>query len=296
MIESARTGARHRAPEDDGLPPRTDTLPIAADWSRYGRHAAPLAGPPAPRGRPPVEESLRGAAAPAPRVVTATVASPTRDLEAVTAKLEARLRARLAEAGLAAAADRTGRDEVVVTGPHESTDSYGRVWFWFRGTLRAYPVPEEPSWPRRPVPGWLGRGWRCTLTTAAEATRLRRDLRAQLERWSLAGDCTEDAGLDLLLAFEELTSNAFRHGAGAVDVTIAGTAAGWLLVVDDEAPDRPPVPAVGRDRALGGMGLGMVAGLSLAVGWQPGPGRKSVWAELPAHRPGHERSAAAVSA
>lgn len=67
-------------------------------------------------------------------------------------------------------------------------------------------------------------------------------------------------------------------------VTIAGTAAGWLLVVDDEAPDHPPVPAVGRDRALGGMGLGMVAGLALQYGWQPGRGRKSVWAELPSHR------------
>lgn len=100
----------------------------------------------------------------------------------------------------------------------------------------------------------------------------------------MAGHCTQEAGEDLLLAFEELTSNAFRHGAGAVEVMIAATGAGWLLVVDDEAPDRAPAPAVGRDRALGGMGLGMVAGLSLNFGWQPSSGRKSVWAELPAHR------------
>ena len=101
----------------------------------------------------------------------------------------------------------------------------------------------------------------------------------------LAGNRTEDAGEDLLLAFAELTSsNASRHGSGVVDVSIVGTSAGWLLVVDDEAPDRPPLPAVGRDRALGGMGLGMVAESSLFYGCQPGSGRKSVWAELPSHR------------
>ena len=55
-------------------------------------------------------------------------------------------------------------------------------------------------------------------------------------------------------------------------------------MVDAEAPDRPPPTAVGRDRALGGMGLGMVAGLSLCYGWQRGSGPKSIWAELPSHR------------
>lgn len=65
---------------------------------------------------------------------------------------------------------------------------------------------------------------------------MRKDPRLQLLHNSLDGDCSQGAGEDLLLAFEELTSNAFRHGTGAVDVTIASTATGWLLVVDDEAP------------------------------------------------------------
>jgi hypothetical protein len=56
---------------------------------------------------------------------------------------------------------------------------------------------------------------------------------------------------------------------------------GWLLDVSDEAPDRPPIPAVDRDPALGGMGLHLVAQLSSDYGWEERPGRKHVWARLP---------------
>lgn len=143
---------------------------------------------------------------------------------------------------------------------------------------------QASPWPVRPAPRPGRIRWKCSLSTPSEATRTRKDLRVQLLCCSLSGGCTGDAGEDLLLAFEELTSNALRYGTGAADVTIASTEIGWLLVVADEAPDRPPVPAVGRDRALGGMGLAMVAGLSLHYGWHAVPGRKSVWAELPSHR------------
>lgn len=269
--------------------------------------------------------------------VTVTIASPTADREAATAKLLVRLCEQLARTGHAVPADGRQLSDLVVSEPRESTDSYGRVWFWFRGTLlvshqggvqtaaderaggHAVPgrraalggggrdqesacappgerrgqhlpttdvgaVIQVAAWPLRLAPRRHGTGWECSLPTAAAAARVRRELRVRLLRAAAAGHCTVDAGEDLLLVFEELTANAFRHGAGAVDVTIAATAAGWLLVVDDEAPDRPPAPAMGSDRTLGGMGLEMVAELSRDFGWQAGRGRKSVWAELPSHR------------
>jgi histidine kinase-like protein len=107
------------------------------------------------------------------------------------------------------------------------------------------------------------------------------DLRARLAHPSLASRSTEDAREGLLLVFEELSSNALRHGGGAVQAVIVANAAGWLIVLSDEAPQRPPQPAVDRDPALGGMGLPMVAQLSSDYGWIGEPGRKHVWASLP---------------
>jgi hypothetical protein len=107
------------------------------------------------------------------------------------------------------------------------------------------------------------------------------DLRARLAHPSLASRSTEDAREGLLLVFEELSSNALRHGGGAVEALIVANAAGWLIVLSDGAPDRPPRPAVDRDPALGGMGLPMVAQLSLQYGWAGEGARKHVWARLP---------------
>jgi anti-sigma regulatory factor (Ser/Thr protein kinase) len=81
--------------------------------------------------------------------------------------------------------------------------------------------------------------------------------------------------------FEELASNALRHGRGEVRALVVAGAWGWLLDLSDEAPDRPPVPAVDRDPALGGMGLHLVAQLSTDYGWEERPGRKHVWARIP---------------
>jgi two-component sensor histidine kinase len=134
------------------------------------------------------------------------------------------------------------------------------------------------------VPNRRGDVWASDLATLADATRMRKDLRAQLAHSRVAGGSTESAGEDLLLAFEELTSNALRYGKGAVHVQIVSSPTGWLLVVDDESPDLAPVPAVNRDRALGGMGLAMVSGFALGYGWCPSAGHKRVWAELPTRR------------
>lgn len=89
----------------------------------------------------------------------------------------------------------------------------------------------------------------------------------------------EDAEL-LLLLFEELASNGLRHGRPPVAVTVTETGAGWLLEVSDADAGHPPVPAVGRDAAHGGLGLHLVARLAAGHGWYACDGRKHVWACL----------------
>lgn len=138
----------------------------------------------------------------------------------------------------------------------------------------------EATWPAAPVPAVVGDVWRWQLPSVHDASRVRMDLRARLAHPSLTSSSSEDAREGLLLAFEELASNALRHGGGAVEAVIVATREGWLLTLSDEAPDRPPVPAVDRDPALGGMGLPMVAQLSVAYGYAVADGRKHVWAQL----------------
>jgi len=141
-------------------------------------------------------------------------------------------------------------------------------------------VPADTAWPQSPVPDVPGDVWRWQLPSVHDASRVRMDLRARLAHPSLTSSSTEDAREGLLLAFEELASNALRHGGGAVEAVIVATAEGWVLSLSDEAVDRPPVPAVDRDPALGGMGLPMVAQLSVDHGWSADGGRKHVWARL----------------
>ncbi len=142
----------------------------------------------------------------------------------------------------------------------------------------------EPMWGQRPPPHaghskaatvWDGRP--CTL---ADVTELRLRLRE-----GLTVD-TRPHGMDdgdierLLLVFEELTSNGLRHGRAPVQVVVTTTDSGWLIDVSDAAADTPPVLAVGRDAAHGGLGLHLVARLSAAHGWAVDNGRKHVWARV----------------
>ena len=136
-------------------------------------------------------------------------------------------------------------------------------------------------WPSAPVPSVPGDVWHWQLETMHVVSRVRSDLRARIAHPSVSSASTEDARDGLLLVFEELASNALRHGGGDVRALVVAGPGGWLLDLSDEAPDTPPVPAVDRDPALGGMGLHLVAQLSTSFGWEKRPGRKHVWARLP---------------
>jgi signal transduction histidine kinase len=95
----------------------------------------------------------------------------------------------------------------------------------------------------------------------------------------------------LLLVFEELVSNAVRHGRPPIEVMLTATGHCWLLEVTDAAGDTPPIRDPQRDPALGGLGLSIIAQISGDHGWEPlGNGRKVVWAQVDytreeAHRP-----------
>jgi two-component sensor histidine kinase len=85
----------------------------------------------------------------------------------------------------------------------------------------------------------------------------------------------------LILALDEMASNALRHGGGSVEATARLTGDSYLLQVSDSATSAPPAPAVGRDPSEGGLGLYLIAELSTRHGWYVGGGRKHVWALLP---------------
>ena len=102
------------------------------------------------------------------------------------------------------------------------------------------------------------------------------------------GPDEDTAGERLVLAFDELASNALRHGESPVVATVVAGSGGWLLDVSDRAADAMPAPAVDRDPAKGGMGLHLVARLSVAHGWYVDQGSKHVWACLPTTVPNRQ--------
>jgi two-component sensor histidine kinase len=114
--------------------------------------------------------------------------------------------------------------------------------------------------------------------TIAELTASRRLLAEVLADEVGPTGIDEGAVERLLLAFEELGSNALRHGRLPVRVRLTEDAESWLLEVSDAAADAPPVPAFDRDAASGGLGLHLVARLCGAHGWSTRDGRKTAWA------------------
>jgi anti-sigma regulatory factor (Ser/Thr protein kinase) len=121
------------------------------------------------------------------------------------------------------------------------------------------------------------------LARVSELPRVRAQLRRHLTA-ELGDDLSaEDAELvdRVVLAFDEMASNALRHGGADVTARVAPHRRSWLVEVCDSAPVRPPTPAIGRDPSKGGLGLYLIAEMSTAHGWHTHGAAKSVWALLP---------------
>lgn len=141
----------------------------------------------------------------------------------------------------------------------------------------------DVMWGNRPPPALEGGAFlvgRWTPASPAELTRSRRGLAAALADEQATGSVAGGAVERLLLVFEEVGSNALRHGRGPVEITLTRTAAHWLLEVSDAAAEVGPDPAVDRDAALGGLGLYVVARVCGAHGWFTDGARKTVWARV----------------
>jgi hypothetical protein len=137
------------------------------------------------------------------------------------------------------------------------------------------------TWPLRPLPDGRGEVWRWDLGDIAELPAVRSVLRSRLDDVGFPREPDDPAGERLILAFDELASNALRHGENPVVATVVAGSGGWLLDVSDRARDAMPTPAVDRDPAQGGLGLHLVARLAVAHGWYVDGSCKHVWACLP---------------
>ena len=84
-----------------------------------------------------------------------------------------------------------------------------------------------------------------------------------------------------MLALDELMSNGLRHGRPPVEVQVCAADGGVLILVSDRDTENPPQPTSTRDPAQGGIGLGMVASVSLDCGWTTHDDCKTVWALMP---------------
>ncbi len=141
--------------------------------------------------------------------------------------------------------------------------------------------PARLQWPSSAPPPADG-GWQWQLSHVSELPSVRAELRAGLAAAAVPHDLVA-AELDeaVVLAFDEMASNALRHGGGSVEATVRLTRDSYLLEVSDSASTAPPVPAVGRDPSEGGLGLYLIAELSTHHGWYVSDGHKHVWAVLP---------------
>ena len=107
------------------------------------------------------------------------------------------------------------------------------------------------------------------------------EVRAQLRRHARTGHSDPDLLDQLVLALDEMASNALRHGGGEVRAAVRLTEDAYLIEVSDQAAAAPPTPAVGRDPSEGGLGLYLIAEMATEHGWYVEAGHKFVWALLP---------------
>jgi hypothetical protein len=137
---------------------------------------------------------------------------------------------------------------------------------------------DDEIWPRQPCPEVTGSVFESSISRLIDM----RAMRAQLRTWIAdprRAFLALGAGVeDLLVIVDELASNGLRHGRAPVHVCAVQTAGCLLLDVSDGDWRRGPEPAYGRDPVHGGMGLRMIAHLTVDRGWTVTGGRKHVWA------------------
>jgi anti-sigma regulatory factor (Ser/Thr protein kinase) len=132
-------------------------------------------------------------------------------------------------------------------------------------------------WPSAaPPPATPALTW--SLQTVSELPAVRAQLRNHAHTASADPDLLDQ----LVLALDEMASNALRHGGGGeIRATVRLTDDAFLIEVSDQAAAAPPTPAVGRDPSEGGLGLYLIAEMATQHGWYVAEGHKYVWALLP---------------
>jgi anti-sigma regulatory factor (Ser/Thr protein kinase) len=136
-------------------------------------------------------------------------------------------------------------------------------------------------WPSASPPA-AGEGLSWELSDIAQLPGMRAQVRRHVADRALRADRDGDDLRDrLVLALDEMASNALRHGGGRVRASVRMTAESYLVEVSDAAPAAPPTPAIGRDPSEGGLGLYLIAELATDHGWYVRGGAKYVWALLP---------------
>jgi signal transduction histidine kinase len=137
-----------------------------------------------------------------------------------------------------------------------------------------------PTWPSATPPD-ADEGLTWQLSDVAELPRVRAELRRRVTVGDPTGPAAGDLRDRLVLALDEMASNALRHGGGGVRASVRVTAEAWLIEVSDQAYAHPPTPAIGRDPSEGGLGLYLIAELATSHGWYVADGCKHVWALIP---------------
>ena len=141
-------------------------------------------------------------------------------------------------------------------------------------------------WESARVPTGFHELWCAELGSAVDLARLRRRLREATTGSPVVLRPEQEHWAErLVLIADELTSNALRHGGGPVATALSRIGNHWMVSVSDHKPESPPEPAHGRDPALGGLGLHLIADLALRHGWFAERGSKTVWAVVAGDQP-----------